>query len=216
MECWKDRGCHCILDGSLRHSGLGSEANKKKMTVRRWQMVLTRVSLVLLAVIEVFFLTIYHPPETHTPPPPPPPPPPSPEAFFEVNPAEIRKGQPVTLSWSTTDATEVAIDGIGPVSRNGSMQVNPTESFTPPTLGPVDETITYTLTAKGPGGTWAATASVSITGSIEAAPPTASCSASPTTVFAGEPVQATMTLTNASEPLNYNWKSTGGTINGKG
>jgi len=25
-----------------------------------------------------------------------------------------------------------------------------------------------------------------------------------------------MTLTNASEPLNYNWKSTGGTINGKG
>jgi peptidoglycan-associated lipoprotein len=84
------------------------------------------------------------------PPPPPPPPATAPTASLSANPNTIDAGQPTTLTWQTTGATDVTIDGIGPVDQNGSRQVTPTDS------------ITYHLIAKGPGGTQDATARVTV------------------------------------------------------
>jgi peptidoglycan-associated lipoprotein len=84
-------------------------------------------------------------------PPPPPPPPPAPTASLTANPATIEKGQSATLTWQTTNATDVELEGTGKVDANGSTQVTPTDSMT------------YRLTAKGPGGTQDATARVTVT-----------------------------------------------------
>ena len=59
------------------------------------------------------------------PPPPPPPPPPAPTASLTANPNTVDKGQSTTLTWQTTNATDVSIDGIGAVQANGSQQVTP-------------------------------------------------------------------------------------------
>ncbi len=85
------------------------------------------------------------------PPPPPPPPPAAPTASLTASPATIMKGESTTLSWKTTDATDVSIEGVGPVQPAGSQ-----------TVSPVDST-TYRLTAKGAGGTQDATARVTVT-----------------------------------------------------
>jgi peptidoglycan-associated lipoprotein len=66
---------------------------------------------------------------------------PRPTVTFQANPTSINKGDSTTLTWSTTNATQVAIaPEVGPVSAEGA---------------------TYTITATGPGGS--ADASVRIT-----------------------------------------------------
>src|SRR3984893_973414 len=92
------------------------------------------------------------------PPPPPPPPPASPTASLTANHETVDKGQSTTLTWQTTNATDVSIGGIGAVQANGSQQVTPTDSTT------------YTLTAKGPGGTQEATARVTVNAPSAPAP----------------------------------------------
>src|SRR5579871_4209956 len=89
-------------------------------------------------------------------PPPPPPAPPSPTASIAVNPTSIQAGQTASLTWQTTNATDVSIDGIGAVQPNGSQSVSPTDS------------ITYHLVAKGAGGSQEATARLTVT---QAPPP---------------------------------------------
>jgi len=84
------------------------------------------------------------------PPPPPPPAPNAPTASLSANPNTINPGQSTTLTWQTTNATDVSIDGIGPVEVSGSRQVTPTDSTT------------YHLIAKGTGGTQDATARVTV------------------------------------------------------
>ena len=49
------------------------------------------------------------------PPPPPPPAPASPTASISVSPDTIQRGQSATLSWQTSNATDVSIDGVGAV-----------------------------------------------------------------------------------------------------
>lgn len=85
------------------------------------------------------------------PPPPPPPPPPQPTASISVSPSSIQAGQSASLTWQTSNATDVSIDGIGAVQPNGSQTVSPTDSTT------------YHLTAKGAGGTQEATARLTVT-----------------------------------------------------
>jgi phospholipase C len=75
---------------------------------------------------------------------------PGPSASITASPNPIEKGQASTLTWQTSNATSVSIQGIGDVPASGSKQVTPT-SFT-----------AYTLTATGPGGTQQATAQVTI------------------------------------------------------
>jgi peptidoglycan-associated lipoprotein len=93
------------------------------------------------------------------PPPPPPPPPPSPTASISANPNSVDKGQSTTLTWQTTNATDVSIDGIGAVQPNGSQQVTPADSTT------------YHLVAKGAGGTQEATARVTVNAPPPPPPP---------------------------------------------
>jgi peptidoglycan-associated lipoprotein len=95
------------------------------------------------------------------PPPPPPPPPPSPTASLSANPSSVQAGQSATLSWQTSNATDVSIDGIGAVQANGSQQVTPADSTT------------YHLTAKGSGGSQEATARITVTQAPPPPPPVA-------------------------------------------
>ena len=61
------------------------------------------------------------------------------------------RGRTVTLSWSSTNATDLDIEpGVGKVAPQGSTPVNPTESTT------------YTITATGSGGTATASARVDV------------------------------------------------------
>jgi peptidoglycan-associated lipoprotein len=101
------------------------------------------------------------------PPPPPPPPPPAaaaPTASISVSPNSIQAGQSASLTWQTSNATDVSIDGIGAVQANGSQSVSPTDSTT------------YHLTAKGAGGTQDASARITVTQALPPAPPPASAS----------------------------------------
>jgi peptidoglycan-associated lipoprotein len=85
-------------------------------------------------------------------------PPAQPTANLTVTPDTIQAGGSATLSWSTQNATNVNIDGIGAVATSGSQAVSPSASTT------------YHLTAQGPGGT--AEASARLTVEAAAAPPT--------------------------------------------
>src|ERR1051326_6291141 len=70
---------------------------------------------------------------------------------FGATPSTITSGQPSTLSWTTANASSVAINGVaGTLSPNGSISVTPTE------------TTTYTLTATGQAGQASATATVTV------------------------------------------------------
>lgn len=105
------------------------------------------------------------------PPPPPPPAPPAPTASLSASPNTINQGEATTLTWQTTNATEVNIDGVGAVNTSGSRQVTPTESTT------------YHLIAKGAGGTQDATARVTVNGA-PAPPPTNTSNATEEELFA--------------------------------
>lgn len=86
------------------------------------------------------------------PPPPPPPPPPAPTANLTAEPSTVEKGQSVTLSWTSENATDLDLQpGVGKVEAKGSTTVMPQDSTT------------YTLDVKGPGGNYSATARVTVT-----------------------------------------------------
>lgn len=98
-----------------------------------------------------------------TPPPPPPPPPPAaarPTVTLQANPTSVNKGESSTLSWNSTDATQLSIDpGVGTVTAEGSTKVTPSDSTT------------YTITATGPGGSASATATVTVNAPPPPPPP---------------------------------------------
>ncbi len=73
--------------------------------------------------------------------PPAPPAPAAPTATLAANPNVIQQGQSTTLTWQTTNANDITIPGLGTVSASGSRTITPGASTT------------YTLLAKGPGGT---------------------------------------------------------------
>jgi peptidoglycan-associated lipoprotein len=63
----------------------------------------------------------------------------------------VQSGQSATLTWQTSNATDVSVDGIGAVQASGTQQVSPASSTT------------YHLTAKGAGGTQEATTRLTVT-----------------------------------------------------
>ena len=131
------------------------------MTKRRATLTMAAAFTLLLAA------GCHHGKKTATPPPPPAAPPPAATNkptinYFNAEPSTINSGQPSTLRWSVSDATSVTIDnGIGPVSPNGRRAVYPTG------------TMTYNLTATGPGGDTALSATITVSGAapVTAAPP---------------------------------------------
>jgi len=82
--------------------------------------------------------------------PPPPPAPPTPTATISANPADVTAGQSATLTWSTQNADNITIAGLGTVPASGSRTVTPSGSTT------------YDLMAKGPGGSADASARVTV------------------------------------------------------
>ncbi len=93
-------------------------------------------------------------------------PPPSaaqPTVTLKASTVQIKPGDSVTLSWTSTDATDLSLaPGIGKVAAEGSVPVTPTQSTT------------YTITASGPGGTASASANITVSGPEEAPGPAAS------------------------------------------
>jgi len=97
------------------------------------------------------------------PPPPPPPPPPAaarPTVTLQASPSSINKGESATLSWNSTDATQLSIaPDVGDVTAQGSTKLSPSDSTT------------YTITATGPGGSASATATVTVNAPPPPPPP---------------------------------------------
>ena len=95
----------------------------------------------------------------------PPPPAARPNVTLQASPTSINKGDASTLSWTSTDATQLTIaPEVGAVTAQGSTKVTSADSTT------------YTITASGPGGS--ADASVRVT--VAAPPPPVVKPAEPT------------------------------------
>ena len=127
-------------------------------------MTKRRATLTFAAALTLVLAAGCHKKQAPPPPPPPPAPAPAPVAnkptinYFSAEPTTVSSGQPASLRWSVTDATDVQIDNsVGSVSPNGRRAVYPTE------------TVTYTLTATNSGGS--STASTTVT--VSAPPPPA-------------------------------------------
>lgn len=113
---------------------------------------------ILTAVLAVGFAAgcTKKPPAAQPTPPPPPPPAARPTVSIQANPTSIERGGSTTLSWTSTDATQLTISpDVGAVTAQGSTKVTPSDSAT------------YTITASGPGGS--ADSSVRVT--VAAPPP---------------------------------------------
>ena len=87
---------------------------------------------------------------------PPPAPPveqakPQPTVTLSADPTSISRGDSSTLSWTSTNATQLTISPeVGTVTAEGSTKVTPSDSTS------------YTITASGPGGSANATARVTV------------------------------------------------------
>ena len=112
-----------------------------------------RILALLVGLLGVILLAgACHKKQPPAPPTPPPPPPPAPTVNLTAEPSTVEKGQSVTLSWTSQNATDLTLDpGVGKVQAQGSTSVTPQDSTT------------YTLTANGPGGSQTATARVTVT-----------------------------------------------------
>jgi peptidoglycan-associated lipoprotein len=95
-----------------------------------------------------------------TPPPPPATAPSAPTATLAANPSVVQQGQTSVLTWQTSNASVITIAGLGTLPTSGSRSVTPGTSTT------------YTLEAKGPGGTGEASARVTVNAVIANAAPT--------------------------------------------
>ncbi len=80
---------------------------------------------------------------------------PAPTASISASPTNVTAGEPVVLTWNTTNASSASIDGIGSVPTSGVKTLTPAESTN------------YHLVATGAGGT--ADSTVRVT--VQAPPP---------------------------------------------
>ncbi len=113
---------------------------------------LYRAGLLVMLAAAVFTFGCKHPPKAQPPAVSAPPPAAArPTVTLQASPTSINKGDSSTLSWNSTDATQLTIaPEVGAVTAQGSTKVTPSDSAT------------YTITATGPGGSANATASVTV------------------------------------------------------
>jgi peptidoglycan-associated lipoprotein len=111
------------------------------------------------------------PPASTAPPPPPPAPAAAqPTVSLQASPTSISSGDSSTLSWTSTDATQLTIaPDIGSVTAQGSTKVTPSSSTS------------YTITASGPGGSATSSARITI-----GTPPPAEAELGPDALFLRE------------------------------
>src|ERR1700733_1899822 len=120
---------------------------------------LYRAGLIAVLAASVFTFGCNKKPKQVSAPPSAPPPPAAaqPTVSLQASPTAVEKGDAATLSWTSTDATQLTIaPDIGTVPAEGQKSVTPAASTT------------YTITASGPGGS--ATASARITVATASAP----------------------------------------------
>jgi len=110
---------------------------------------------------------------------------PAPTVNLAANPTLIIRGNSSTLSWSSTNATRCTASGgwIGDKPTSGTAPVSPTANTT------------YTLTCTGPGGSAQDSAAVT----VNAAAPTVSLNANPTSIFRGSSSTLSWSSTNATQ-----------------
>lgn len=108
---------------------------------------------------------------------------PVPTATISVNPKMIERGDCAVLSWNSTDADRVTINGVVEALA-GSRNVCPTTSQT------------YDMVATGPGGRATASAALTV---VAPAAPTAELSAYPSEIMNGECVMLRWETTNADK-----------------
>ena len=119
---------------------------------------LYRAGLIAVLAVSVFTVGCGKKVKTVSTPPSAPPPPAAaqPTVSLQASPTAVEKGDAATLSWTSTDATQLTIaPDVGTVPAEGQKSVTPGASTT------------YTITASGPGGS--ATASARITVATAAA-----------------------------------------------
>jgi peptidoglycan-associated lipoprotein len=120
-----------------------------------------KVSTFLLVVVALLFSIGCNKKVAKATPPTPPPTPPAPTATIAASPNVIQRGQTTVLSWQTSNSTDITIAGLGAVPVSGSRSVTP------------DTSTTYTLQAKGPGGTQDASTRVTVNPRAVSATPSA-------------------------------------------
>ena len=84
---------------------------------------------------------------------------PPPTASITATPDTVTAGETSVLTWKTSNATDVSIEGLGQVSSSGTQSVRPTE------------TTSYHLIAHGDGGSADATATVTVSAAAPAPAP---------------------------------------------
>jgi peptidoglycan-associated lipoprotein len=123
---------------------------------------LYRAGLIAVLAVSVFTVGCGKKVKTVSTPPTSAPPPPAaaqPTVSLQASPTAVEKGDAATLTWTSTDATQLTIaPDVGTVPAEGQKSVSPSASTT------------YTITASGPGGS--ATASARITVATASAPTT--------------------------------------------
>jgi peptidoglycan-associated lipoprotein len=123
---------------------------------------LYRAGLFVMLAAAVFTFGCKKPPKAPPQPPAPAPAPARPTVTLQASPASINKGESATLSWNSTDATQLTVaPEVGAVTAQGSTKVSPSDSTT------------YTITASGPGGSASATATVTVNAPPPPPPPPA-------------------------------------------
>ena len=139
----------------------------QSVSIRRWTVLLYAAALVFL--VSGCKKKVGAVPPTTAPAPPAA----QPTVTINASPTQVAPGGAVTLTWSSTNATDLQIGpDVGRVAAEGSTPVTPTVSTT------------YQITANGPGGT--ANASVSVTVARPEAPPPAAPSQSIDELFAAK------------------------------
>jgi peptidoglycan-associated lipoprotein len=122
---------------------------------------LYRASLIAVLAASVFTFGCNKKPKQVTAPPSAPPPPAAaqPTVSLQASPTAVEKGDAATLSWTSTDATQLTIaPDVGTVPAEGQKSVTPAASTT------------YTITASGPGGSATASARITVATAAPAAP----------------------------------------------
>jgi peptidoglycan-associated lipoprotein len=109
----------------------------------------------LALVIVLLFIHLGCSSKTVAPVTPPPPMPLAPSVSIAATPETVQPGGSVTVTWKTENATGVSIEPIGVVNASGSTTVTPEQSTT------------YHITARGPGGVQEADARVTVTAAAQ-------------------------------------------------
>jgi hypothetical protein len=118
--------------------------------------------------------------------------------FVATPPSSSNPGDPVTLTWKTTDATEVVITGVGTVPVNGSVTVNPqsTTSYSLVAYGKRSQATAFVVVRVGPSTT-------------QNHPPVADAGPNQTTTAKMAMLDGSRSFDPDGDPITFSWRVSG-------